>query len=157
MDARFLPRTLFELSYRRYCGSALLVVINDCGCTEQYGRERKVILTKEPSKCRNCVHFMGPISVPGVGIESYRLCIVFAFFRPLLRFGTQKYAQTFRFPHAKRVDALLPYPLKNPLARIFSCARGGNRTHTTLRSANFKSAAYTNFATRAFWLLVVSY
>lgn len=41
MDVRFLPRTLFELSYRRYCGSAPLVVINDYGCTEQYGWERK--------------------------------------------------------------------------------------------------------------------
>ena len=41
MDVRFLPRMLFELSYRRYCGSAPLVVINDYGCTEQYGRERK--------------------------------------------------------------------------------------------------------------------
>ena len=28
-------------------------------------------------------------------------------------------------------------------------ARGGNRTHTTLRSQNFKSCAYTSSATRA--------
>ena len=28
-------------------------------------------------------------------------------------------------------------------------ARGGTRTHMTLRSANFKSAAATNYATRA--------
>ena len=34
------------------------------------------------------------------------------------------------------------------LARLF-CARGENRTHMTLRSANFKSAAATNYATRA--------
>ena len=29
------------------------------------------------------------------------------------------------------------------------CARGGNRTHTALRQQNFKSCAFTNFATRA--------
>jgi hypothetical protein len=32
---------------------------------------------------------------------------------------------------------------------IFKCARGGNRTHTTLRSADFKSTSATNYDTRA--------
>ena len=42
-----------------------------------------------------------------------------------------------------------------PLKKVNECARGGNRTHMTLRSTNFKSVASTNFATRA-WVAIIS-
>src|ERR1035437_6100081 len=38
---------------------------------------------------------------------------------------------------------------------FLQCARGGNRTHMTFRSANFKSAAATNYATRAGFKLLI--
>ena len=51
--------------------------------------------------------------------------------------------EPFRFPH-ESVPRFLPRS-----SRFARCARGGNRTHTTLRSRDFKSLTATNYVTRA--------